>query len=309
MSYFLSLVLFALFLIGFTMVSNLSLDKMSTDMDSLLNPSENIRKQAIKRQKNKKDGFFVGVLKDTQLILSTMGQSNKFIIICVLSVILSIFGITLSVILKNPYLIPAFAAGFLSLPFIFTRTYSYSYQKHLREELELSLSQVTISYLRTEDIMKAIEENLVYINSPVREVFEEFLYQIKYINPNIRQGIDDMENKIDNNIFREWCEALKRCNQNRTLKYMLTPIVDKFSTLREVSSSVQEALNGYKFEFFIIVGIVYANYPLIRFMEKSWYEVLANTQLGLATTGVVAFITVICSIILSFILKPLDYKI
>lgn len=309
MNYFLSLTLFALFLVGFTMVSNLSLDKMSTDMDSLLNPSENIRKQTIKWQKNKKDGFFVGVLKDTQLILSTMGQSNKFIIICVLSIILSIFGVTLSVMLKNPYLIPAFAAGFLSLPFIFTRTYSYAYQKHLREELELSLSQITISYLRTEDILKAIEENLIYVNSPVREVFEEFLYQIKYINPNIRQGIDDMENKIDNNIFREWCEALKRCNQNRTLKYMLTPIVDKFSTLREVSSSVQEALNGYKLEFFIIVGIVYANYPLIWFMEKSWYEVLSKTQLGLATTGVVAFVTVICSIILSFILKPLDYKI
>ena len=309
MNYFLSLGLFALFLIGFTMVSNLSLDKMSTDMDSLLNPSENIRKQAIKWQKNKKDGFFIGVLKDTQLILSTMGQSNKFIIICVLSIILSIFGVTLSIILKNPYLIPAFAAGFLSLPFIFTRTYSYTYQKHLREELELSLSQITISYLRTEDILKSIEENLIYVNSPVREVFEEFLYQIKYINPNIRQGIDDMENKIDNNIFKEWCEALKRCNQNRTLKYMLTPIVDKFATLREVSSSVQEALNGYKMEFFIIVGIVYANYPLIWFMEKSWYEVLAKTQLGLATTGVVAFITVICSIILSFILKPLDYKI
>lgn len=298
-----------MFLFGFAMISNLSLDQMSGDMDILLNPAENIRKRAIKRQKNKKDGFFISVLKDTQLILSTMGQSNKFIVICVLSILMSIAGVTLSVLLKNPYLIPAFAAGFLSLPFIFTRTYSYTYQKHLREELELSLSQITISYLRTEDILKAVEENLKYINSPVREVFEEFLYQIRYINPNIRQGIDDMENKIENSIFKEWCEALKRCNQNRTLKYMLTPIVNKFSTLREISSSVQEALNGYKIEFFVIVGIVFANYPLIWFMEKSWYAVLTSTQLGLATTGFIAFVTVICTIILSFILKPLDYKI
>ena len=309
MNYFLSLLLFGMFLFGFAMVSNLSLDQMSGDMDILLNPTENIRKRTIKRQKNKKDGFFVGLLKDTQLILSTMGQSSKFTAICVLSVLMSIAGVTLSVMLKNPYLIPAFATGFLSLPFIFTRTYSYSYQKRLREELELSLSQITISYLRTEDILKSIEENLKYINSPVREVFEEFLYQIRYINPNVRQGIDDMENKIDNNIFQEWCEALKQCNQNRTLKYMLTPIVNKFSTLREISSSIQEALNGYRLEFFIIVGIVYANYPLIYFMEKSWYAVLTNTQLGLATTGFIAFVTVICTIILSFILKPLDYKI
>lgn len=309
MKYFLSLILFILFLVGFTAISNLSLDSMSVDMDMLLNPAESIRKRAIKRQKNQKDGFLVGLLKDTQLILSSMGQSNKFIIICVLSIMLSIVGVSLSVVLGNIYLVPAFAVGFLSLPFIFTRTYSYSYQKHLREELELSLSQITISYLRTEDIIKAVEENLVYINSPVREVFEEFLYQVKFINPNIRQGIDDMENKIENNIFQEWCEALKRCNQNRTLKYMLNPIIDKFSTLREVNSSVQEALNSFKLEFFIIVGIVYANYPLIYFMEKSWYQVLSSTQLGLATTGVIALVTVICSIILSFILKPLDYKI
>lgn len=309
MKYFLSLILFILFLVGFTAISNLSLDSMSVDMDMLLNPAESIRKRAIKRQKNQKDGFLVGLLKDTQLILSSMGQSNKFIIICVLSIMLSIVGVSLSVVLDNIYLVPAFAVGFLSLPFIFTRTYSYSYQKHLREELELSLSQITISYLRTEDIIKAVEENLVYINSPVREVFEEFLYQVKFINPNIRQGIDDMENKIENNIFQEWCEALKRCNQNRTLKYMLNPIIDKFSTLREVNSSVQEALNSFKLEFFIIVGIVYANYPLIYFMEKSWYQVLSSTQLGLATTGVIALVTVICSIILSFILKPLDYKI
>lgn len=309
MNYFLSLLLFGLFLVGFTMISNLSLSQMSGDMDTLLNPAESIRKRAIKKQKNKKDNFFVGVLKDTQLILSTMGQSNKFMIICVLSILMSIAGVSLSIMLKNPYLIPAFAVGFLSLPFIFTRTYSYSYQKHLREELELSLSQITISYLRTEDILKAVEENLKYMNFPVREVFEEFIYQIRYINPNIRQGIDDMENKIENNIFQEWCEALKRCNQNRTLKYMLTPIVNKFSTLREISSSVQEALNGYKLEFFIIVGIVYANYPLIWFMDKSWYAILTSTQIGLLTTGIIALITVICTIILSFILKPLDYKI
>ena len=66
---------------------------------------------------------------------------------------------------------------------------------------------------------------------------------------------------------------------------------------------------NYIFSLFIIVGIVYANYPLIYFMEKSWYAVLTNTQLGLATTGFIAFVTVICTIILSFILKPLDYKI
>lgn len=309
MQFIISLAVFVLFLVGLIIVSNIHLEDMSSDMDSLMNPAESIRKRAYKKQKNKKEGFFIGILKDTKLILSSMGQSNKFIIICILSVILSFMGAIVTVLLGNPFLIPAFAIGFLSLPFIFVRTYSYAYQKHLRNELELSLSQITISYLRTDDILKSVEENLMYTNPPVRNVFEEFLYQVKFINPNIRQAIDDMSEKIDNRIFREWCDALKRCNQNRTLKYMLQPIVDKFATLREVGDSIQEALNGYKMEFFIIVGIVYFNYPLVWFMEKSWYEILSTTTLGLATTGVIALVTVICSIILSFILKPLDYDI
>lgn len=309
MQFIISLAVFVLFLVGLIIVSNIHLEDMSTDMDSLMNPAESIRKRAYKKQKNKKEGFFLSILKDTKLILSSMGQSNKFIVICILSVILSFMGAIVTVLLGNPFLIPAFAIGFLSLPFIFVRTYSYAYQKHLRNELELSLSQITISYLRTDDILKSVEENLMYTNPPVRNVFEEFLYQVKFINPNIRQAIDDMSEKIDNKIFHEWCDALKRCNQNRTLKYMLQPIVDKFATLREVGDSIQEALNGYKMEFFIIVGIVYFNYPLVWFMEKSWYEILSTTTLGLATTGVIALVTVICSIILSFILKPLDYDI
>lgn len=309
MKFLLSIIIFCLFVIGFSIVSNLKLEDMSSDMDKLMNPTKAIKKRAYEKQKNKKEGFLISILKDTKLILSSMGQSNKFMIICIGSIILSLLGAFATTLLGNPYLIPSFALGFLSLPFIFVRTYSYTYQKHLRNELELSLSQVTLSYLRTNDIIKSIEENIVYTNSPVREVLEEFLYQIRYINPNIRQAIDDMEGKIDNKIFREWCEALKRCNDNRTLKYMLRPIVDKFGTLREIGDSIQEALNGFKLEFIIIVGIVYANYPLIRFMEKSWYEVLSSTTQGLITTGVVALITVICSIILSFILKPLDYDI
>ena len=274
-----------------------------------MNRQIDIRKRAIKQQKNKKDNFFVRLLRDMKVTLASFGQSGKFMMICIASIILAFFGAFAAVAIGNPYLIPAFFIGFISLPFVFVRSYSYSYQRHIQSELELSLSQITTTYLRTDDIVSAIEENIENIGSPVRLVFEAFVSQIKYINPNIRQGIDDMEAKIDNKVFREWCECLKRCNQNRTLKYMLLPVVAKFSTLREISGSIQEALNNYKLEFFIIMGVVFINYPLIWFMEKSWFEVLISTTQGHITTGVIALVAVICSIILSFILKPIDYEV
>jgi tight adherence protein B len=241
--------------------------------------------------------------------MASMGRSSKFIIVIIASVVLAIISGFISTMLGNPFLIPAFVIGALSIPFIFVRTYSYTYQNNLRNELELSLSQITTSYIRTDDIIRAVEENINNMNNPVRDVFQEFVSQVKYINPNIRDGIDIMKDKIDNYVFKEWCDALKKCIQNRTLKYMLMPIVNKFSTLREIQGSIKEALTGYKFEFYIIVGIVYANYPLIYFMEKDWFDVLVNTIQGLACTGLIALITVICFIIFSFIIKPVDYEV
>ena len=305
----LSVVIFCLILFGVFFVSNIQLIDLSQDMDKLMHPNLGVRRQAYRIQKNKKPNFFVRTLVDTKAILTSVGQSGKFIVICIVSLVLAVVGVVLSLTLNNPFLIPAFILGFISIPFIFVRTYSYSYQRHLRRELELALSQITVSYMRTDDILKAVEENIPNINPPVREVFEGFVSQIKYINPNIRQAIDDMANKIGDSIFHEWCECLKRCNQNRTLKYMLTPVVDKYATLREISGEIQDQLNSYKVEYFIFVGILYGNYPLVYLLEKEWFKVLVVSVQGLALTGFITFVTVLCTIILSFILKPLDFDI
>ena len=307
--FLLSLLIFAMTMAGMLIVSNLNLDNMAADMDKLMNPEVPIAKRAHKLQKKVKEGFIRRTLHDIKSIMIYMGQSNKFIIVCSISIIMAVLGIILSIAVGNPYLIPALFVSFLSMPFIFVRLYSYSYTRNLQRELELSLSQVTTSYLRTDDIIMAIEENINNKNKPVRQVFEKFLNQVKFINPNVRQAIDEMADEIDDDVFKEWCEALKRCNQNRTLKFLLQPIVNKYATLRNIGSSIGEAMFEIKFQFYMIVGIVYLNYPLLYFLNKDWYAVLSSTTQGLMTTGVIALATVICTIILTFITKPIKYKI
>lgn len=309
MEFIIYLITFLLFLAGLYFTMNLNMDDIAQDMDNIINKQASISKRAEKQQKKKKDSFILRFINDFKLVLASFGQSNKFIILCVLSVTFAISGSSIAIFIGNPYLVPAFFLGFISLPFVFVRSYSYSYKKHLQQELELSLSQITTTYLRTDDIVAAVEENIEDLGSPVRQVFESFLSQIKYINPNIRQGIEDMKDKIDNKVFKEWCECLEQCNQNHTLKYMLTPVVTKFSTLREISGAIKDELDGYKIQFFVILGIVYGNYPLLYFMNKDWFDVLIHTNQGLITTGIITFVAVVCSIILSFILKPVDYEV
>ena len=55
----------------------------------------------------------------------------------------------------------------------------------MNEELETAISIITTSYLRTEDLIRSVKENLPYINEPVKANFEAFVYEAELINANI----------------------------------------------------------------------------------------------------------------------------
>ena len=72
--------------------------------------------------------------------------------------------------------------GFSLAPIWYLRSTAASYKKHLNEELETAISIITTSYLRTEDLIRAVKENLPYINEPVKANFEAFVYEAELIN-------------------------------------------------------------------------------------------------------------------------------
>lgn len=307
--FWVSFIVFILLIVGFFLILNLSPKTISSDLDEILNPKDKIKTKVLKAQNKKKTNKFMGFLKEMQNTMSFMGQSNKFTIVCLFSIILSAIGIISCVYIDNIFLAPAFLIGFFSIPFIFVRLYSYSYAKQLQNELEIALSQITTSYQRTDDITGSIEENLKNLHPIIKTPFEEFVNQIKYINSNERQAIEDLSTKIDNDIFKEWCNALIKCSQNRSLKYLLSPVIEKFSILRTIDSEISIAFSQNRFSFLVIAGIVWGNIPMLHMISKDWYKVLVSTTQGHFTIGLVALVTVICAIILIILTKPLKYKV
>lgn len=304
-----SLLAFVLWIVGIFALLNLTPKQFSEDMLELISPEESIRIRTERVQKNKKKNFIVRAISDIHALLTYMNQSNRFSIVCIASIGCAILGIVIAVMVNNPFLIFPLAAGFCTMPFIFVRLYSYTYTNHIQRELEITLHTITQSYLRTNDILKSVEENLEYINRPIKHVFQEFVAQIRFVNPNERQAIDDMKEKIDNDIFKEWCEGLKQCSQNNTLKYMLVPVVEKFATLRSIVSSVEEEMAGIRFQYISVLGIVFLNIPLLYFLNQDWYNVLVNTAQGKFTIGLITMVAIITTIILVYITKPIKYKI
>jgi hypothetical protein len=49
-------------------------------------------------------------------------------------------------------------------------------------------SIITTAYLRNEDILTAVEENLAYLNPPVLSVFKDFVSRIKLVDPDVDGG-------------------------------------------------------------------------------------------------------------------------
>ena len=200
------------------------------------------------------------------------------------------------------------AVGFLFIPFWYVKLTANHYRRDVSTELETALSVVTTAYLRTEDIVTAVQENLSYLNPPVSKVFREFLLQIKMVNPDVGAALQNMRGRIDNDVFREWCDALMDCQHDRSLKTTLTPIVSKLSDMRNVNAELEYLIAEPRKEFLMMVIFVIGNIPLMYLLNKDWYDVLMHTPLGqiiLSITAAAIFISAGCVVKLT---RPIEYR-
>lgn len=260
----------------------------------LLNPKRSIREDIRESSGRKKTGIFRRELLEAQSVLEMTGRGNRFSMVCAVALALFCLGGSLAILLGNYFLAPVMAVGFLFLPFWYVKLTASHYKRDVSAELETALSVITTAYLRTEDIVTAVEENIAYLNPPVSKVFREFLMQVRLVNPDIEAALRAMRGRIDNEVFREWCDALSDCQNDRSLKTTLTPIVAKLSDMRNVNAELEYLLTEPRKEFLIMVIFVIGNIPLMYLLNKDWYDVLMHTPLGqiiLSVTTAVIFVS------------------
>lgn len=236
------------------------------------------------------------------------GRGQRFSTVCALALGLFCVGGSAAILLGNFFLAPVMAVGFLFIPFWYVKLTANHYRRDVSAELETALSVVTTAYLRTEDIVTAVEENLAYLNPPVSKVFQEFLLQVKMVDPDVSAALQNMRRRIDNDMFREWCDALMDCQHDRSLKTTLRPIVGKLSDMRNVNAELEYLIAEPRKEFLMMVIFVIGNIPLMYLLNKDWYEVLMHTLLGqiiLSITAAAIFLSAGCVVKLT---RPIEYR-
>lgn len=251
-------------------------------------------------------GFFNQEYEMKQILMDT-GRTDRYEAVKRLSLILFAVGAVLALLINNVYMVPILGMGFSLMPMWYLRSTAASYKKHLNEELETAISIITTSYLRTEDLIRSVKENLPYINEPVRANFEGFIYEAELINANTTSAINSLKMKIPNQVFHEWANILIQCQSDRSMKNTLPTIAQKFSDIRVVQSELEAMMQGPRREAITMMFLVIANVPLLYFLNKDWFHTLLFTAPGKIALAICGAIILYALTQIMKLSKPMEY--
>lgn len=293
---------------GVIVLLNLTPKQVAEDLMEIIRPKDKLKSKVSDAQSHKRKRGLYSTLMTLKESLEATGRGKFFPLTFSASFAAAIGGVVLAMALGNPFLIPAFALGFGLLPFGYVFSTIRTYQTQLDQEMETALSVITNSYLRTNNLVQSVSENLSYIKPPLQNIFQNFVGDATYISSNVKQAIYNMRDKVDDEVFYEWCTTLIQCQDDRTLRDNLTPIVGKLTDIRLVNNQLKGMLMASRMEFATMAGLVVFNIPLLYFLNKDWYATLMHTGAGKFIIGLCALAIVITTVIMLRFTRPIKYN-
>lgn len=305
---FVYLICFLLLAVGAVLLLKLTPERITGDLMRFVSPKQTLRDKVLTRKGKKKSRKITVELRRIKDALEQTGKGNQFAVACAASLLLMIVGCVIAIMIDNPFLVPVFAIAFAMIPFIYAkRTVAY-YDNHVKEELETALSIITTSYVRTDDIVSAVKENIPYLKPPVKDIFAGFVAENMMISSDVKQSIRHLKEKVNNSIFAEWCETLIACQDDRTLKDTLMPIVTKLTDVRIVNNEIKGMLSSARIEYYMMASMVVGNIPLLYFLNKDWFNALMFTTLGKLVLAICGLVIIVTAVLMLRFTKQIEYR-
>lgn len=305
---FVYLICFLLLAVGAVLLLKLTPERITGDLMRFVSPKQTLRDKVLTRKGKKKSRKITVELRRIKDALEQTGKGNQFAVACAASLLLMIVGCVIAIMIDNPFLVPVFAIAFAMIPFIYAkRTVAY-YDNHVKEELETALSIITTSYVRIDDIVSAVKENIQYLKPPVKDIFAGFVAENMMISSDVKQSIRHLKEKVNNSIFAEWCETLVACQDDRTLKDTLMPIVTKLTDVRIVNNEIKGMLSSARIEYYMMTGMVVGNIPLLYFLNKDWFNALMFTTLGKLVLAICGLVIIVTAVLMLRFTKQIEYR-
>lgn len=283
-------------------------ERITDDMIKAVSPKQSLRDKVRTAQGRKKTRKLTEAFNHTRDAMTATGKGAQFTLVCSLSIALMICGVFFALLIDNIFLVPVLSVALALIPFVYARSAVRYYNKHIEEEIETALSVITTAYIRSDDIISAVRENISYLKPPVNGIFKAFLGEATTINADLKKALRRLKDKIDNGIWGEWIDTLIQCQDDRTLGDTLLPVVAKLTDVRIVNNELQTLLSEPRKEYFMMAAMVVGNIPLLYLLNKDWYATLMFSlpgKLMLAICGVVILIT---ALLMAKYTKPIAYR-
>lgn len=276
--------------------------------ENFINKPQSIKTQIAQATNRKKKRFVLRQIEEVSEIMRLTGREDKIPVLFIACGAFVIAGTIIASLLDNVFMIPILGLGMMVLPIWYVKLTASHFRKDVSGELETALSIISTAYIRNEDIVTAVEENISYLNPPIQNIFTDFLVQLKLIDSDVIKAIENLKTKVENDVFKEWCDALIQCQYDRNLKSTLTPIVTKLSDIRVVNMELELTLAEPRKEFIIMALLVIANIPLMYFLNKDWYAVLMYSTIGKLILAIDIAAVFICGAFVVKLTRPIEFR-
>ena len=128
------------------------------------------------------------------------------------------------------------------------------------------------------------------------------------ISSDIKDALRNLKSKIDNTIYEEWCDTLIACQDDRTLKDTLLPIVAKLTDVRIVNNELKTVLGEVRKEYWMMVCLVIGNIPILYMLNYSWFEALMFTLPGKIVLAICGTVILVTAMLMMKYTRPIEYK-
>ena len=185
---------------------------------------------------------------------------------------------------------------------------SLSYRAYVYMQIEDSLSIITSSYRQCENICAAIDSCLEHIEAPLKNILSDCAHEI-YLGVPTTDAIMRMRARIDNRSWREWCDTVIQCQNDRRSMALLLPIVQKIASVRQAQIEQDAKITKQWRDHILICLIAIGAVPFIRLLNADWYMLLVGTIWGKMAIAIAYGITGIATLYVARINKPISMEV
>ena len=299
---------FVLMTVGVVLLLRITPEQLTKDLSVIFNKKKSLREQSMTARGEKKTRKLALEVQRIKTALEEMGKEKQFSIACAASVLMMTVGCVVALAMQNPFLIPVLAIMFAMIPFVYLKKTLAVYEKQVKADLETALSVITTSYTRNDNLIIAVQENIGYLKPPIRDIFAGFVGDAMMVSSDTKAALRNLRERIDNDIFAEWCDTLIACQDDRTLNDTLLPIVSKLTDVRIVNNELKTMLDAVRNEYLTMVLLVVGNIPLIYALNKDWFSSLMFTTPGKIVLAVCGMTILITAMFMLKFTKPIEYR-